>query len=361
MNDSFFREPTLSLTFVSDIVRGKFTVLRLPTAATDVSRWTFFVPRPFPAENEITVYGVDSTSNGVFDLHGKSYYTCANSSHEAVFSTAPGPCTAVDPGTSDYCRQPKVPIVANSSRTEHCLTLGVQNADAVLALRKPIDLNSYKLSGCVIEAWVMPPTTPPATVENGEPQFPEGLVLTIFGFDLGLSVALDHRNRLSLVRTEGRGLPKVLVSTDHEHALRGDQWNHVAVIFPQVLLGGGAAPPQLVVNGVSAPAVPTISNDAAAVAAAIDFRPTRLTHLGSNNGSIVGRFVGRLDEIRVWRTALSPEAINATKSKRVTGAEPFLEAAWHIDEGSGTVLYDSGPNDHPVDIVLDKTAGGSVG
>jgi subtilisin-like proprotein convertase family protein len=52
-------------------------------------------------------------------------------------------------------------------------------------------------------------------------------------------------------------------------------------------------------------------------------------------------FQGQLDEVGVWNIALTPAAIQTNLAQRLTGAEPGLVAAYHFDEGSGTLVADS--------------------
>jgi hypothetical protein len=62
-----------------------------------------------------------------------------------------------------------------------------------------------------------------------------------------------------------------------------------------------------------------------------------------NDATSGGAFNGLLDEITVWRTALSPTQIQTNRRRRLTGTEPDLLAYYRCDEGSGATVADSAP------------------
>ena len=66
-------------------------------------------------------------------------------------------------------------------------------------------------------------------------------------------------------------------------------------------------------------------------------RPVPVERIGAPSGS----FTGLLDELRLWRTARSAEAIKRAAGERLTGLEPDLAAYWRLDEGSGARVFDS--------------------
>lgn len=55
------------------------------------------------------------------------------------------------------------------------------------------------------------------------------------------------------------------------------------------------------------------------------------------------RYVGALDEFRVWDTAISQEQILRNMSKKLGSADGLI-ANWRFDEGSGTVAFDDSGN-----------------
>jgi hypothetical protein len=63
---------------------------------------------------------------------------------------------------------------------------------------------------------------------------------------------------------------------------------------------------------------------------------------GSYDGVATNSFFnGALDEIRIWRVARNGVEICETMNQRLTGAEPNLAAYWHMDEGGGSLAFDS--------------------
>jgi hypothetical protein len=208
--------------------------------------------------------------------------------------------------------------------------LGIKEADAVLNLKQPLPLST----GCALEAWVCPISPPPSPDKGGVPQFPPETFFTIFSCDTGLCVLLDNMNKLALAKIDTSGTYESLCTSDI--ALRGDEWNHIAIMIDPAL------DLAVMVNGTLATKPGKLQLG-------------KLTHIGSLAGSATSRFVGRIDEVRVWNAALDPSVIMANRFKRTTGLEPLLAAVWHFDEGEGNVVFDSSGKENDIVISIDKT------
>ncbi|MBU0743991.1 MAG: LamG domain-containing protein [Gammaproteobacteria bacterium] len=63
-------------------------------------------------------------------------------------------------------------------------------------------------------------------------------------------------------------------------------------------------------------------------------------HLWYNNP-----FVGLIDEIRIWDTALSEDVLKRIRYVELTGLEEGLVAYWNFNEGTGQFVYDLSPNE----------------
>lgn len=104
--------------------------------------------------------------------------------------------------------------------------------------------------------------------------------------------------------------------------LNTDQWYHVAATWDGTQV-------KIYVDGTletTQSRTGTISTD------------TRLVYLGGRNGTDL--FDGRLDDVRLYNRALSPEEITAMQAPPVTG----LVAHWTFDEGTGSTIADSSGN-----------------
>ncbi|WP_019955371.1 LamG-like jellyroll fold domain-containing protein [Yoonia vestfoldensis] len=66
MNDRLFLEPTVELSFLSDVMAGRFTVAILPTELTGQTRWQFFVQHT--GSDSLTGYSILRSADGGFDL-----------------------------------------------------------------------------------------------------------------------------------------------------------------------------------------------------------------------------------------------------------------------------------------------------
>jgi hypothetical protein len=172
------------------------------------------------------------------------------------------------------------------------------------------------VGGMTLEAWVKP-------AAGGYP----GVVLAkaLSSAIVCYALELDDAGHALYRVLDAGGNPFVeLVSSS---ALPVDEWTHLAGTY-----NGSQA--TLLVNGAVD----------ATMAAASAVRVNALAPV--NLGGILGTqpFGGLVDEVRVWNTARSAEAIAATHQSALTGAEPGLAAYWPIHEGDGQIISDTGPN-----------------
>ncbi|KAL8852450.1 MAG: hypothetical protein Q9221_002680 [Calogaya cf. arnoldii] len=374
INDVPFFEPTFSLGFVQNLTDGRFTVIRTPTMTNDVFRWMIFAFSG--VSRQIECFTTDVASDGLFDLHGQVYYTCDAVDHTKTFSSAPGSCTALKTSTGGACGNAKKPLVPKSSLSERAISLQNSTREALIRLQKPIDLSGTSFEGgFTIEAWVHPiwaentkvegvtrqehnmlgttgndENTPGVAVEvteslsqttGPEPPTLPGSSFCLFSIvqeeDLSNafpSVFIDDHLRLVLRRPE-QSMP-LLAS---ENGLKADFWNHVAITST----GKPEWNIKLIVNGVWPENTSCILPCGS--------QPIFLHNLASEGASTHSRFQGQVDEVRVWRHPLHPATIRSRMSSRASGMEPFLEACWHFDEGTGTRAFDATVNGHDLEIV----------
>ncbi|WXC47668.1 hypothetical protein QX201_007382 [Fusarium graminearum] len=303
INDNFFYEPTLSLKFAPVVRLGSFSVLRVPTMSNDSFRWMFFLSSL--SETQIDHYTCDVSSDGLFDLRGKVYYSC-NKNHDKVFSTESGQCTATG------CDKPLVPLVPAGASSGRAVVLGIQGASTQLALTNEFQLISPQVpNGVTVEAWIQP----------SDLAIPAGSFHTIFGMK-GPSVVLDEDMQLAL--TDPSNPSSILWSTGLS-AKKGE-WNHVALI---ISIENGKPNAKLVVN------------DEASKDFVLGVTSMSLKWVGSLGNSTKVDFCGSIDEIRIWSYSLDPKTISCNKNSTPTGTEALLAACWHCDEGNGGTLYDS--------------------
>ncbi len=111
--------------------------------------------------------------------------------------------------------------------------------------------------------------------------------------------------------------------------LADGQWHHVA--FTVDATGG-----KLYVDGA-------LKDSAAWTGTAVQTTTTQEVRLGNNAGNGVA-FDGALDEVGLWRTALSEAQIQTNMFRGLTGLEANLVAYYRCDEGSGVSVLDSAPN-----------------
>jgi hypothetical protein len=325
INDVFFYEPTFSIRFVSGLLPGNFAVLRTPTTTNDEFRWMFLAVQADNNELVCTTCGV--SSDGLFDVLGRTYYSCERY-HDKAFSTTAGRCTATTHEGS-WCRRLMTPVVSPSPISERAIQLGMKEVDPILRLSSPIDLTSPMFeSGCTLEAWVQPATN---TYKLGD-------TCTIFGMSPGLgpSIVIDHNSCLAL--TNPSKPHEILFHVDRP--LSAGLWHHVAVT----------------INNTTVPTMTlVVDGEASEPLTLTSITGLRLQRLGSSEDSAHEGFCGSIDEVRIWKHALHPETLAANKGSRATGTEALLAACWHFDEGAGRVAFDATAGDNHVNIELEKS------
>lgn len=121
INDTFFYEPTLCLSFISNLTKGWFTVLQTPSTTGNRARWTFFASS-ISAMTQIEYCSTDIASDGLFDILGQLYYTCDSSDHPVVFYDTPGACSATTKN-GIVCSRPKVEKISATSKMSSGLVM----------------------------------------------------------------------------------------------------------------------------------------------------------------------------------------------------------------------------------------------
>ena len=141
------------------------------------------------------------------------------------------------------------------------------------------------------------------------------------GGPAGLSVFLDHTAPLQrLVRYRMRNTAgQDFVGTFG--SFRFDQWQHVTLVY-----GGGAAGVSGFVNGAS--------SGGGAGSGAVAYAGQSLT-VGAAAGLFQENYLGAIDELRVWTSALGASQVATLPALNTTGAEPILLINYRFDEGSG--------------------------
>lgn len=315
INDQNFYEPTHSLRFVQNLTYGRFAVLRAPTVINDVARWIIFAYSS--RSGQIDCLTTDVASDGLFDLHGRVYYTCTSENHGKAFSNGPGSCTATRNDNGRTCNEGRVPILPKTPASKRAIRL---NGKVQLCLREGIDLSGLT-DGFTLEAWVSP--------RSPEEDVTDSIMCLFSQASDGCPWALlDDKFRLVL-RASGREESLVTSAT----RLKPDTWNHVAITYSP-----------------NTQAYTLIIDGALAGSFSSTVKPGLFIGLGFQINESASSFVGIMDEVRLWRRPMHPASIKAKLSTRATGLEPDLESCWHFDEESGTIAFDSTPNSRELKV-----------
>ena len=97
---------------------------------------------------------------------------------------------------------------------------------------------------------------------------------------------------------------------------------------------------QLYVNGLNVGGAPR-GNSTLPMASDYPQDVAKIGYFLSN--SIVHRFKGLMDEVRIWNRSLTETEIRDTMCRRLKGNEPGLIGYWNFDETGGDVIKDSSP------------------
>lgn len=114
-----------------------------------------------------------------------------------------------------------------------------------------------------------------------------------------------------------------------------NRWMHVSAV---VKSGNDI---QLYVNGHNVGGSYTGSSDQP-MASSYPLDVAKIGYFYTN--SVVHRFYGTIDEVRVWNKALADTELRESMCRRLTGDEPGLIGHWHFDEVSGSIAEDNSSN-----------------
>ncbi|KAF7534354.1 hypothetical protein G7054_g6291 [Neopestalotiopsis clavispora] len=356
INDNPFHEPTYSLKFVRDLEAGRFTVLRAPTITNDMYRWIFFV---IPAKTNGIVYiSADTSTEGLFDLRGKVYYTCASDHPSQVFSTSPGACTATL-SDNKICGKAKTVIIPQSRPGDGTFksiptrSLCFREGEKI-GLSGPIYENGF-----TIEMWVyVDPVrvddnmsrkaNPTSEKSDKSVQLPpKNSSFCLFSQSRRDCPTLFVDDQLRLIL---RTVEKADVLAASDSNFQADTWNHVTLTYS----AGKARRYRILLNG--------LQNDRGGYSLPLASDPGQLSGLMSQGPGTEYSFTGSVDEARLWSRPLHPAVIMSRMSTRASGLELFLEACWHFDEQTGPIVHDATSNNHDLHIIhvgVDPTADGS--
>lgn len=304
-----FLEPTQKLRFVGHLTGGRFTVLLLPTQAAGIQRWQIFTQNA--DTKRIECFNVERSSDGLFNTRGSQLFTCVD--HDDFVASAPGVCPR--PSTTDpsvTCNKNLIPLGATSGDAGAALTFDAVGAFAKIGGGNPVNPGS----SFTFETWIRLNALPPADVA----------LISVSGgaADNGPSIVIAAPSKLRISAANRQ------FTTDSLFA--PNQWTHLAVTYDgtnfRVYLNG-------LLSAKSDPA--KLAATPAASASGFGFLGDLTQNLNAN-----------LEEIRIWSRVLDAQEVRDFAHVRRTGLEPGMVAYWPCDEGSGTNLFDQGPNALPV-------------
>ncbi len=120
------------------------------------------------------------------------------------------------------------------------------------------------------------------------------------------------------------------------------QWHHVVIVVTSGL------DIELFVDGVL---------DGTGQAPNINTSIVNNFNIGRSTGQTDRHFVGQISDVRIWNVARTASEIADNKDNRLTGSETGLVGYWKLNDGSGTIVSDSGSLNHTGNFVGSPTWG----
>lgn len=283
MQGRLFYEPTLKLSFVSNLTGGQFCATQLPTSVSGQARWQIFAFNS--ATNQVESFSVPADSDGLFSVAGQQLYTSPDPKFQpSVLERSPG----IDFNT----KQPLIPVPPSTDRAGTALrfdgSAGTLNVGGWFKGSLPNDSMQ-----ATVEAWIKPASW-------------GGTIVSVLG---GFSLSLDSKGMLTVTQTNFTLTATTAVPTGvYSHVAAA--WNLTTKTLT------------LYVNGASV-----------ASSTAVPDCPDLKVSVTMGSG-----FTGDIDEVRVWGSARTGFD---DRWRRLTGIEPNLVIYLRMDEGAGTTAGDS--------------------
>lgn len=305
MEKNPFFEPTQKLSFIRNLVDGRFTSLLLPTQIANLQRWQIFAHNV--KTGMIDSFNIERAADGLFNLKGTQPYTCPD--HPEVYSLKDGACP--EPAKADAtqnCPYALIPVLSKEGYAEWALTL--DGSDDSITLEKPLEFEhaSYQ----TIEFWLQ--------VEDLTNQ---QTLLSVENQEAG-SIFIDTDGTLKYLYLDENGATQQFSSVT---ALEAGLWHHVVLVRDDEE------------NMLSWYVDGSQANDLIDIAGAATANSGLI--FGSGNW---GFLKGKIDEIRIWQRPRYQDELLADMRHRLIGHEPGLLVYWRFDESRGTVLNDQTEN-----------------
>jgi len=305
-----FCEPTQILSMVGNLGQGRFAVEVVPTQVADCRRWQIFAFNKLT--QRIDSFNIERSSDGLFNTQGSRYYTSPDVAYQqAVFERVPGKCPFTG---QDLIPMPQDGIFAESA-------LSFNGTSNWVNLKAPVALK-FAENKYTIALWVL-------FSKTGGCVFAKGASGSADGFDIWLSsekkISVTHRG----------ATPK---SVSCSTAIELNTFVHFAATYDGTTI-------RIYLNGVAS---------GSATASFVPGAANVTIGTGSSTGT--GQFFGGVvDELRIYRRALSSAEISEGYRYRLIGKEPGLVAYYRFDEGQGTTLYDQSDSAAHGDISIGTT------
>lgn len=301
LEENPFYEPTMELSFITDMSDGSFSVMLLPTQVAAVKRWQIFSQ----SNGHIHSFNIERSSDGLFNTRGTQFYTSPDPQYQkSVFER--------EPGTDQFTGKPLIPIPTKSLYAESALQF---------EKNQYVSFGSFEFpkNNFTIEFWLK--------LHSYEQRYQTIVYHGAVTKGPYFYIMIWASGSISFSFFDGEGNASYMNTS----AFIADyEWHYWACSFEsetktkKIYLDG-----VLIEEGKSS----------------LMFEPKGNLFFGTFRG---GRFnlTGILDEVSIWNRARFADEIAADMNFRLEGNEPGLIGYWHFDEGSRDKVYDKTEKQH---------------
>ena len=199
------------------------------------------------------------------------------------------------------------------------------NASVTVASAPSLQLTT---SGTV-EAWIYVDEFQANSELIGKGTVDETFDIGLCGGDPGDEFAGGSAQNIGFALYETNGTPHLLIADTQTLNVR--QWYHIACTWTGTAPGGNILM-AIYINGIEK------ASRSDAFASTVQTNTEDLA-IGFNHLT-GGRFIGIMDEVRIWDIARGQSDIRDTMCQKLAGTESGLVGNWRFDEGSGIVCND---------------------
>jgi hypothetical protein len=209
-----------------------------------------------------------------------------------------------------------------------------------------VDIQNYEMvdfTGLTVEAWIkldsyldkwyFNSTGSPVIMQKTNPSITShndyGIILMV----LCLNHYQSHDKQLAFGLNFGEDGDKH-IGLHSGDTVRLNEWHHLAGTWDGAFM-------HVYIDGVLANSIDVVDS----IGNEPFYSPDYGLYMGYRDEGQYGYLDGTIDEVRIWNYARTESQLRETMYQQVTGSEPGIHAYWNLNEGTGQLVFDQGPNE----------------